>query len=163
MTHSGIFCWKRFHFILYSYLTRRLNAHSSSSLWIHATVIYLHQGWVCQTLQEFLPADHHPSANPPLTANVPLREVATIKDWPSPSKSLRCHRSSTTRLQTKNHLWRAKGIYCLSFEEFCTQASPARGWRHANVHITHTIGSRRKGPEGALRCPHMAVLAVTWA
>lgn len=29
---SGISCWKHLHFILYSYLMKRLNAHSSSSL-----------------------------------------------------------------------------------------------------------------------------------
>ena len=87
----------------------------------------------------------------PLTASMPLREAANIKDLPSPSKSLGCHRSSTTCLQTKHHLWQAKGIYCLSFEEFCSQGSPARAWRHADMHTTYTIGSRRKGPTGAWR------------
>lgn len=115
----------------------------------------------CQTLQEFLPTDHHQLA--PLTASMPLREATNIKDLPSPSKSLSCRRSRTTCLQTKKHLWQGKGIYCLSFEEFCTQETPVKSCKHANVHITYTIGSRRKDPEGAVRCPHMAVLAATWA
>lgn len=63
---------------------------------------------------------------PPSLRLCPQEKQLISKDLPSPSKSLGCHRSSRTRLQTKNHLRQAKGIYCLSSKKFCTRASPAR-------------------------------------
>lgn len=149
-----IFCWKHFHLILYSYPIHppAWGYTQQSSTYTRAEAVKYRRNFSPQT----------PISLPSLRL-CPQEKQLISKDLPSPSKSLGCHRSSRTRLQTKNHLWQAKGIYCLSSKKFCTPASPARDWRRVNAHITRTTGSGKKGPKGALRCPLTAVLAVTWA
>lgn len=94
------------------------------------------------SLQEFLPPDQQPTS----PVSVPFRAA---KDLPHPPKSLSCHRSSTI----KNHLRQAKGIYCLSFEEFCTQESPTRGMKRCPcAYKLH----HRKQEERHQRCTKMS-------